>query len=514
MSPGDPLTASLRARRTRGAALVGLAALAGCAVGPDFRPPAAPRTQAYTAEALPPQTAASAGPAGTAQHFNYGADIPARWWTLFHSARLDALVEQALQANPDVGAAQAALRKAHEELLAQRGSYFPAIDGTAGATREKITGAEFGQPQGGSYIYNLFNASANVSYTLDLWGGVRRGVEAAGAQADYQNYQLQATYLTLAANVVTTAIQEAALRAQLEATQQIIDADRQQLATVQRQLALGGVSRLDLLTQQAQLASELASSETLKKQLQQNHDLLAVLIGNLPSDTPAEPMALEDLTLPAELPLSVPSQLVARRPDVRASESLLHEASAQIGVATANMLPQLSITGQFGDFSTEASDLLKSSSNVWSIGASLTQPLFHGGTLLHRRRAALAAYEEAAAQYRSTVLGAFRNVADALHAVNTDAARLDQLNVATAAAAESLDVARARYAAGSIGPLDLLVLQRAYWQARIAQLQAQAERYADTAALFQALGGGWWSPAATAAPPQAAMQPRPDAATP
>jgi NodT family efflux transporter outer membrane factor (OMF) lipoprotein len=504
MPQGALLTAYPTVRKC--AALVGLVALAGCAVGPNFKAPAAPHTDGYTAETLPPQTAASEGSGGAAQRFLYGEDIPARWWTLFHSAQLDALVEEALQANPDVGAAQAALRKAHEELLAQRGSYYPSFDGTAGATRQKITGAEFGQPQGGSFIYNLFNASVNVSYTLDLWGGVRRSVEAAGAQADYQSYQLQATYLTLAANVVTTAIQEASLRAQLEATQQIIVADRQQLATVQRQLALGGVSRLDLLTQQAQLASELAGIETLRKELQQNDDLLAVLIGKLPSESTTEAMSLDELTLPAELPLSVPSQLVARRPDVRASEALLHEASAQIGVATADMLPQLSITGQFGGLTTEASDLLKSSSNVWSIGGSLTQPLFHGGTLLHRKRAAEAAYEEAAAQYRSTVLGAFRNVADALHAVNTDAVRLDQLNIAAAAASESLDVGRARYAAGSIGPLDLLVLQRAYWQARIAQLQAQATRYADTAALFQALGGSWWS--ASAVPPQAYAQPQ------
>jgi NodT family efflux transporter outer membrane factor (OMF) lipoprotein len=332
-----------------------------------------------------------------------------------------------------------------------------------------------------------------VSYTLDVWGGVRRSVEAAGAAAEYQNFQLEATYLTLSANVVTTAIQDASLRAQIDATQQIIDAGRKQLSAVERQLALGGASRLDVLTQQTQLANELASLQALHKQLEQNRDLLAVLIGRLPSQQTDATFRLEDLTLPQDLPLSVPSQLVAQRPDVRAYEALLHQASAQIGVATANMLPQITITGEFGGTSTEFSDLLKSSSGVWSVGAGITQPIFHGGTLLHKRRAAVAAYDQAAAQYQTTVLTAFRNVADALHAVNTDAAALNEQNVASEAAGEAREIARKRYAAGSISGLDLLIVERAYWQARIAQLQAQAARYADTAALFQALGGGWWN---------------------
>jgi NodT family efflux transporter outer membrane factor (OMF) lipoprotein len=467
--------------------------LAGCAVGPNFKRPQAPQTAAYTAEPLPPQTAASQGPAGTAQTFAYGDDIPAQWWTLFHSEQLSALVERSLQSSPDVAAAQAALREAHENLLAQEGGLLPTIDGNANGVRQRISGAAYGQPQLGSFTYNLFNATVNVSYTLDVWGGVRRSVEAAGAQAEYQNFQLEATYLTLSANVVTTAIQDASLRAQIDATQQIVEADRKQLATVERQLALGGVSRLDVLTQQTQLANELASLQGLHKQLEQNRDLLAVLVARLPSQQPDATFRLQDLTLPQELPLSVPSQLVAQRPDVRAYEALLHQASAQIGVATANMLPQITITGEFGGTSTEFSDLLKSSSGVWNVGAGITQPIFHGGTLFHKRRAAVAAYDQAAAQYQTTVLTAFRNVADALHAVNTDAAALNQQNVAAQAAGEALEIARKRYAAGSISALDLLVVERTYWQARIAQLQAQAARYADTAALFQALGGGWWN---------------------
>ncbi len=469
------------------------AVLAGCAVGPNFKPPQAPQIETYTAEPLPKQTTSSEGPAGAAQTFAYGDDIPAQWWTLFHSAKLNALVERSLQASPDVAAAQAALRQAHEDFLAQTGALLPTVDGNASGVRQKISGASYGQPQLGSFIYNLYNATANVSYTLDIWGGVRRSVEAAGAATEYQNFQLEATYLTLSANVVTTAIQDASLRGQIDATQQIIDADRKQLSAVERQLALGGASRLDVLTQRTQLANELASLQALHKQLEQNRDLLAVLVGQLPSQQPGATFRLEDLTLPPDLPLSVPSQLVAQRPDVRAYEALLHQASAQIGVATANMLPQITLTGEFGGTSTEFSDLLKSSSGVWSIGAGITQPIFHGGTLLHKKRAAVAAYDQAAAQYQTTVLTAFRNVADALHAVNTDAAALNDQDVASEAAGEAREIALKRYAAGSISPIDLLIVERAYWQARIAQLQAQAARYADTAALFQALGGGWWN---------------------
>ena len=475
------------------------AMLGACAVGPDFRHPPAPQSERYTGEALPPQTVSSEGAAGAAQSYVPSGDIPAQWWTLFRSEQLNALVEQALKGSPDVAAAQAALRQAHEDLLAQQGALLPQIDANASATRQKISGAAFGQPGAGSIIYSLFNATANVSYTLDIWGGVRRGIEAQRAQAEYENFQLEATYLALSANVVTTAIQEASLRAQIEATEEIIAADRKQLDTVQRQLALGGVSRLDVITQQTELAHQMASLPPLLKQLQQNRDLLAVLLGQTPDAPLAARFELDDLQLPESLPVSLPAQLVAQRPDVRAREALLHQASAEIGVATANMLPQITLTGEYGGTSTRSSDLFKSSSNVWSAGAGLTQPIFHGGELLHKKRAAVAAYDQAAAEYRGTVLTAMRNVADALYALNADAEALHEQNLATQAAADTLRVSRARYAAGSISSLDLLVVARTYQQARIAQLQAQAARYADTAALFQALGGGWWNRASALA---------------
>ena len=502
-----PVLGLSRALRTCAPLTLSLAAAlcGGCAVGPDFQRPQAPKTESYTGAPLPAKTATSEGAAGAAQTFVNGADIPQQWWLLFHCEKLDALVAQALKSSPDVVAAQSALRQAHENMLAQQGGLYPSIDANGSASRQKISGASFGQPATGSSIYNLFNATVNVSYTLDVWGGVRRSVEAARAQAEYQQFQLEGTYLTLSANVVTTAIQEASLRAQIAATQEIIATDRKQLETVRQQLALGGASKLDVLLQQSQLANELATLPPLQKQLEQNRDLLAVLVGQLPSQPPAAQFELDDLRLPQELPLSVPSQLVEQRPDVRAQESLLHEASAEIGVATANMLPQLTITGDIGGTSTTLSDVLKSSSGVWTLTGGITQPIFHGGTLLHKKRAAVAAYDEAAGHYGSTILGAFRNVADVLHALNADAEALNQQELATQAAADTLSVSRTRFALGSISALELVVVQRNYQQARIAQVQAQAARYADTAALFQALGGGWWNrPPGNAVPTAAA----------
>ncbi len=481
------------------------ALVCACAVGPDFKRPAAPQAERYTADPLPEKTATAEGAAGAPQTFVNGAELPAQWWTLFHCAKLDALVEQALKSSPDVVAAQAALREAHENLLAQEGNLLPSFSGSATANREKISLASYGIPGGGSSLYSLFNASVSVSYGLDLWGGVRRGLEAEQAKTEYQRFQLEGTYLTLTSNVVTTAIQEASLRGQIAATRAIVEADRKQLETVQRQLALGGVSHLDVLTQQTQLANELATLPPLEKQLQQNRDLLAVLLGQVPSQQPDTQFELDDLQLPQDLPLSLPSQLVAQRPDVRAQEAQLHQASAEVGVAVANLLPQISITGNYGGTSTKFSELLNSGSNIWSLGAGITQPLFEGGMLIHKKRAAVAAFDQAAAQYRSTVLTAFRNVADALQAIDADAEALNQQDLATADAADTLTVTRSRYAAGSVSALDLLTVERNYQQARIAQLQAQAARYADTAALFQALGGGWWNrpdgggPAKTAA---------------
>lgn len=471
---------------------IGLSALSlsliSCAVGPDFKTPDTQAGDRYTAKALPERTAASDVAGGAAQTFQPGADIPGQWWKLFGSDKLQALVEQALKANPNVEAAQATLRVAHENALASASGLFPAVDAQAGVSRQKAV-----VTPGSTSIYNVINAGVNVTYTLDVFGSQRRKIESANAQAEYQRFQLEATYLSLSANVVTTAIREASLRSQISATQKVIDASRLQLEILQRQFELGGAAKTDVLTQQTQLAQLLATLPALQKQLDQNRNLLAVLLGQLPSQAIDAQFELADLHLPETLPLSLPSKLVEQRPDVRAQEALVHQASAQIGVATANMLPQITISGSYGQAAPNMGDLFTAGSNIWNIGAGLTQPIFHAGELTHQRRAAVASYEQSVAQYRATVNVAFQNVADSLTALAADADSLKAQRDAYQAAEASHDIAGKQYAAGAISYPALLTTERNYQQAVIALSQAQADRYADTAALFQALGGGWWN---------------------
>jgi NodT family efflux transporter outer membrane factor (OMF) lipoprotein len=463
--------------------------VAGCAVGPDFHRPEAPTEAGYTPEPLPAETASADVRGGVAQRFELDRDIEGEWWTLFQSPALSVLIEQAFAANPNLEVAQSALRQARENVAAQEGAFYPAVTGNVSTTRQKISGVTFGIP-GLASIFNVNTANVSVSYLLDVFGGTRRQVESLAAQAEFQRFQLEAAYLTLASDVVVSVVQEASLRAQIAATQDIIDIESQQLDVLQHQFELGGASRAAVLAQAATLAQTRATLPPLAKQLAQERNLIATLAGRFPNDPPAETFELSTLYLPQELPLSLPSRLVEQRPDIRSAEALLHSASAQVGVATANMLPQITLTGQYGAIST-GNPL--AGLPVWSIGAGLTQPLFRGGELLHARRAAVAAYEEAAAQYRSTVLTAFQNVADALRALQSDADALSAQVVAERAAADSLDIARRQFQLGAINYLLLLNAEQTYQQAHIALVQAQANRYADTAALFQALGGGWWN---------------------
>ena len=494
----------LIARCVRMAPFLALAAfVAGCAVGPDFHKPAAPAVQGYSPEPMAPHTAAADISGGAAQNFVNGLDIPGQWWTMFHSERLNGLVVQALNANPSLQAAQAALREAHENVYAQQGAFFPTITGSGAATRQQVSAAEFGSSNGSSFLYNVYNASVNVSYTIDVWGGIRRQYEALQAQADYERFVLEASYLTLTTNVVTAAIQEASLRAQIDATHEIITAETEQLDIVRQQFQLGGASGSDVLAQETALAQEKATLPPLEKQLEIERDLLRALAGHLPSDDIAVDFDLSTLKLPADLPVSLPSKLVEQRPDVREGEALMHQASAQIGVATANMLPQFTLTGQYGSFATTISNLATPGTTVWDAAAGLTQPLFEGGTLLHKRRAAIAAYDQAAAQYRSTVITAFQNVADSLRALQSDADALKAQLAAERSAANSFEISGNQYRVGGITYLTLLNAQNTYQQTRISLVQAMAARYADTAALFQALGGGWWNRSDAAAPPPA-----------
>lgn len=467
--------------------------LGGCAVGPNFHPLLPPQTNRYTEKPIPQKTVSAPGPGGKSQQLIYGRDIPAEWWVLFHSPSLNRLIVQGIANSPNLAAAEAALREAKQNLRAGEGQLLPNIGLQGSATRQRISQAAFGAPAGfGNSTFNLYNVAFNVSYVLDVFGGIRRQIEALGAQVDYQHFQVEAAYLTLAANIVTTAITEASLREQIAATHDLIHDQQQLLIILRKQLKLGGIPGANVLAQTTQLEQTIATLPPLQKSFAQNRDALAALVGGLPSQSHLPQFYLSELNLPTRLPLSLPSALVEQRPDIQASEALLHAASAQVGVATANLLPQITLTGSYGWTSTMLSNLISPANSVWSYGVGLVQPLFQGGALMAKRRAAIAAYDQAAAQYRQTVVLAFQNVADALNAIEIDAKTLRAQAQAENSAHASFIISRNQYKLGGISYLTLLNAQFQYQQTRIARIKAEAARYADTAALFQALGGGWW----------------------
>ncbi len=469
------------------------ALLNACAVGPNFLQPNAPKTDHYTTTPLPEKTEAANAVTGEAQHFVSEQLIPVDWWKLFHSEALNKMIQQALTDSPTIAAAEATLRQAQENLEAQKGGFYPRVDLSGGATREKFSAAGFGEPSIPSSIFNLYNASVNVSYDFDLFGSVRRQVEGAKAEAEYQAYELKAAHLALVSNLTTTAFKEAALRAQLDATRDMIKAQAEQLTIMKKQLVLGGVAQADVITESRQVEQTEATLSPLEKELEQTRNQLAVYAGKLPSESNLPEFHLEVFTLPQELPVSLPSALVRQRPDIRAAEARLHEASANVGVATANLFPQFKLSASYGPEVTEASEFFNKNSMIWSLGGSLTQPLFHGGELMARRRASKAAYDEAAANYRQVVLIAFQNVADTLKALDADAKTLKAYANANVQAKAALEITEQQYRLGGISHLALLDAERQYQQTRLDLAQAQAARLADTAALFAALGGGWWN---------------------
>ncbi len=474
-------------------ATLGVAALCGCTVGPDFHTPAAPDTEHYVAGA-PIATVGAAGPGGEPQTLVPDQDIPAQWWSLFHSTPLDALVRTALQDSPTIAAAAAALRSAQEGYVAQRGSsVYPQLDGQFQAQREAAPGAALGFPQAGTSTFTLFDAAVNVTYKFDLVGATRRQLEALAAQTDYQRWQLEAARLTLAANVVTTVISVAALNDQIAATQDILGTERDQLAIVQRQRSVGAASQADVLTQQANVAVLEATLPGLQKSVAQAGHRLAVLSGQTPDQARTDGLNLSTLTLPAQLPVSLPARLVRQRPDVLAAEAQLHQASAQAGVATANLYPQLTLSGSIGSETTSITDLFSTGTAAWNIGGSLLQPLFHGGELRAKRRQAFDNLDQATAQYRGTVLSALQDVADTLRALQADAQTLAADARAENAAQDSLEITRRQFQAGGTSYVNLLIAQRQYAQARLTRIQGEMARMTDSAALLQALGGGWWN---------------------
>lgn len=473
----------------RGAALLTVLsfALVGCAVGPKFTSPEAPKADRYGSSPTLAQVGDASTPGGGVQALKSGEEVQAKWWTAFGSEALNARVDEALAHSPSLEAARASLKQAQETYRAAKGGWFPSADLAAGASRVKQ-----GVATGGTGTpFTLYNASVNVSYTLDLFGGVRRGVELRGAQVDYQRWLLEGAELSLASNVATATFREAALQEQIGATQEVVKLLQEQSDLASKQYAIGVKSQGDLLAVQAQLATAQAQLAPLNFALASVRNQLAVLLGKLPSEGPAPAGDLSGYTLPGDVPLSLPSELTRQRPDVLAAEAQLHAATAQVGLATANLFPQITLGGAYGSSATQTKDLFKEPSTSWSLGLNLLQPIFHGGSLRAQKRAAEAGLDAASATYRASVLNAFANVSDALNALQFDADALAAQSQAEQAAAKSLDLVKASYRLGAASYLQLLDATRQWQQARIGYIQARANRLSDTAALYAALGGGW-----------------------
>jgi NodT family efflux transporter outer membrane factor (OMF) lipoprotein len=481
-------------RRSTIAGVIAVCSLAGCAVGPNFHSPAPPATANYTRGQQPDVTTDAPVAGGAAQTFVSDRDIPADWYGLFQSQQLDELVRRALHDSPTVEAAKASLRSAEDTYIAERGALLlPQADGQLGVTRQRSSGAAFGDPSIPASIFTLYNATVNVSYRLDIFGASRRQLEQLRAQADFQRWELEAANLTLTGNVVTTAFDVASLSDQIAAVKDVVAAETEQYKVVQRQFEVGGASKSDVLSQQAQLAQARAVVPGLEKALAQAQHRLAVLAGRTPDDASVPDFVLDRFTLPTELPVTVPAKLVRQRPDVQAAEAQLHQATAAVGLATANLYPQLNLTGSIGTDSVTSGGLFGAGTGTWSAGASLLQPLFHGGELRYKRRAAVADLEHADATYRQTVLAAMEEVADTLRALESDAHALQAQVEAEKASSDAFEISKKQFRVGGVSYVTVLNAQRLFLEARQSRVQAQAARYSDSAALFQALGGGWWN---------------------
>jgi NodT family efflux transporter outer membrane factor (OMF) lipoprotein len=484
---------SVRRLNAGAAALAAALLLSSCAVGPDFLHPAAPDASRYTKEPLRSQTSSSDAPTGRSQRLVQGRDIPQEWWALFKSPALNALIERSLDNNPSLQSAMATVRAARQTVYAQEGKFFPLIGANFNPTYQRTPGVVTPVLNSSANPFALYTAQLEVSYSFDVWGLNRRTVESLKALADDQQFQVEAAYLTLTSNVVVAAINEASLRGQIDAANELISINTKMLEILQRQLKEGYANRNDVALQEAALAQVKATLPPLRKALQIQRDALSALIGVYPSQEPREIFKLADLHLPEELPVSLPSQLIEQRPDVRAAEEMLHAASAQIGVAVANMLPNFTIAANGGYTNTVLAGLFAPENLFWTVAGNATQTIFDGGILIHQLQGSKDTYNAAAWGYRGTVIGAVQNVADALRAVQNDADALRAARDFERAAKISLDLARQQMQTGNANILVLLTAQQTYLQAVIQVVQTRAARLADTAALFQALGGGWWN---------------------
>jgi NodT family efflux transporter outer membrane factor (OMF) lipoprotein len=461
-------------------------------VGPNYHTPAAP-VVSLTPAALPVALPAADG---KVQTFVAAADISGDWWTLYHSPELNSLIGAALAHNPTLAASQATLLAAEENYRAALGVLSPSVSGNFQAERQQDSSASLaafgGSPSASIAPYTLYDATLSVSYSLDIWGGARREAEDIAAVADYQRDELEAAYLTLTANIVTAAVNEASLRAQIDDTNQVIAAEQHELNILNAQVSLGGVARSEVLQEQATLAQAQATLSPLQSQLAQARNQLAAYVGVFPGNFHEADFTLGALHLPEQLPVSLPSAIVAQRPDIMAAAAQLHEASAALGVADANMLPQISLSAEVGRESLTTGALFTPQTLLWNLVGGITQPIFEGGELTAKRKSALYSLQESGAQYQSTVISAFQNVADALSALQYDALTLQSAQAAQDAAAQSLAVTQNAYQLGAQPFTAVLTAQTTYQNAAIAQVKANAARLADTAALYQALGGGWW----------------------
>lgn len=471
------------------------AGLAGCAVGPDFNRPAPPPATHYVPGGDPRTTVLAQG---VSQHFSPGAPVGGDWWRLFGNRQLQGIVAEALAANPGLDAAQASLRAGEENLRSGYGIFFPHAEADARGMRERVTPLASGESLPSS-LFNLFTLSASAGYALDVFGGERRQLEALGAEVDEQRATERATYVTLLANVVNTVIARAAYGAEIEATRQLIRLQREQVRLARVQYRAGTEPYSNVLSLQSQLATYEATVPQLEQRLDEADDLLATLVGHTPAGWQAPRIGLRQLTLPRNVPVSVPSALVHQRPDILLAEAAAHAASANVGVATAALLPSVTLDGAYSANGLKTSQLFAAKGRAWSVGGGVTAPLFEGGTLWHQRKAAVETYRQTTALYRQTVLGAFAQVADSLRALDHDAAALRAEDEALRTAGRALHLVQVNYAAGLVTYLDVLTADGQYHQAAINDLEAVAQRYQDTVALYVALGGGWWNAASEAA---------------
>jgi NodT family efflux transporter outer membrane factor (OMF) lipoprotein len=466
-----------------------LVAWPGCAVGPNFVPPDAPKVDRYTPSPTPTTTVSADG---TAQRLLTDQQLSAEWWHVLSCPSLDAIVAEAMAHSPTIDSAQASLQRSQDNLRAGYGVFFPQLDGQANFARQKYNPLRVGENVP-STVFNLFTVAATVNYTIDIWGGQRRAVEALGAAADAQRFTLLATYLMLSSNVVNTVIAQAGYRDEVRATEHLLALEKAQVAIAEIQARAGTVPYSNVLSLESQLASTEASLPALRQKIDEADDLLAILAGRTPAEWKQSSFVLADFKLPADLPLSLPSQLVRQRPDVLVAEAQLHSANAQIGVTTAAMLPNITLSGTFGLTNSDGFQLFSAASGFWSLAAGLTQPLFHGGTLWYQNKAAIDARDQTAAIYRQTVLLAFEQVADTLRALAHDAEALEAQSRSLKAAEEALRLIQINYQTGIATYLQVLTADGQYQQAQLAYIQAQAQRLQDTVALFVALGGGWWN---------------------